>query len=763
MSTADALALADSFPVFLSFILRGPMKNTKGVSPVSDATRKLAPKRWIRTLVCGALLVGAQVLAETPGAPPTTPKKPVVDEYHGIKVKDDYRWLENWDDPDVRAWSDAQNKYTRAYLDGLAMREPIKKWLRETANGASVSYFSIRLRGDSFFAMKTQPPKNQPFLISLKSLDDPASEHIILDPNQLDSKGTTAIDFYAPSLHGRYVAVSLSEGGSEEGTVHVYDVANGKETGDLIPRVNKGTGGGSVAWIGDETGFFYTRYPADGERPKEDADYYQQIYFHKLGTPVGSDSYSAGKDFPRIAEIFMRTSEDAHYALAQVANGDGGEFAYYVMDLKSVPQGPWIQVAQFSDQITQGAIGKDQALYLVSTKNAPRGKVLRLSLAKPLLETAETVVPQSDAAISAIVPSATLLYVIDSIGGPSRIRFFDQKGHANGEIPTLPTSAVYAASSTHGDELLYDNESYLTPGAWYRYDGATGKTTRTALFQTSPVDFSDVETVREWAVSKDGTKIPMNIMRRKGIKLDATAPALLTGYGGYNISLAPAFDPTVRIWLDHGGVWAVANLRGGGEYGEEWHRGGNLTRKQNVFDDFFACAKHLVDAGYTKPVNLAIMGGSNGGLLMGAAFVQHPEMYHAVVSFVGIYDMLRSEAITSNAVFNIPEFGTVKDAEQFKALYAYSPYQHVADGTAYPAVLFLTGANDPRVNPANSRKMTARLQAATNSKKPVFLRTSSTTGHGIDSSLDEQVETGADVWAFLFDQLGLRMETPKSK
>ena len=376
------------------------------------------------------------------------------------------------------------------------------------------------------------------------------------------------------------------------------------------------------------------------------------------------------------------------------------------MDLKSGKPEAWTQVAKFADQITQGVLGKDQALYLLSTKNAPRGKVLRLPLAKLSLDSAETVVPQSDGAVSAIVPSATMLYVIDSVGGPSRIRIFDQKGHANGEIPTLPISAVYGASSPRGDDLLYDNESYLTPGAWYRYDKATGKTTRTALFQTSPVDFSDVEVLREWAVSKDGTKIPMSVMRRKGAKLDATAPALLTGYGGYNISLTPNFDPTLRMFLDRGGVSAVANLRGGGEYGEEWHHAGNLTRKQNVFDDFAACAKHLVDAGYTKPSNLAVIGGSNGGLLMGASLVQNPEMYHAVVSFVGIYDMLRSEAITANAVFNIPEFGTVKDAEQFKALYAYSPYHHVIDGTAYPAVLFLTGANDPRVNPANSRKMT---------------------------------------------------------
>jgi len=715
----------------------------------------------MRLLAC-ALLVATSAGAQTLMPPPATPKKPMVDEYHGVKVTDDYRWLESWDDPAVRAWSDAQNQRTRAYLDGLAVREPIRKWLREVANATSVSYYAIRLPRDVFFAMKVQPPKNQPFLITLKSLDDPSSERVILDPNLFNSKHT-AIDFYVPSLDGRYVAVSLSEGGSEEGTVHVYEVATGKETGDVIPRVNKGTGGGSVTWNSDGSGFFYTRYPADIERPKEDLDFYQQIYFHKLGTPVSVDTYSIGKEFPRIAEISMHTSYDGRYVLAQVANGDGGEFAYYLMDLSGGRAGEWTQLAQFSDKITQAELGKDQALYLLSLNNAPRGKILRMLLEKPALANAETVVQQSDAAIQAFVPSATLLYVIDSIGGPSRVRLIDHKGHDKGEVPTLPTSAVYGATSLRGDDLLYENESYLTPGAFYRYDASSGKTTRTALYQTSPVNFSDTEVVREWAVSKDGTKIPMSVIRKKGIKLDGSAPALLTGYGGFNVSLTPFFDPSVRLWLDRGGVSVIANLRGGGEYGEGWHHAGNLTKKQNVFDDFAACAQHLIDAGYTKQASLAIIGGSNGGLLMGAELVQHPEMYRAVVSFVGIYDMLRNEVVTANAIFNITEYGTVKDAAQFKALYAYSPYQGITDGVGYPAVLFLTGANDPRVSPANSRKFTARLQAASSSEAPVLLRTSSNTGHGIDSSLDEQIEEGADVWAFLFTQLGLRMNTPKPK
>ena len=727
-----------------------------GLLPRETVMRHVA-SRWAWALLLAVLLAWS-VVAQNPWPPPATPKRPVADEYHGVKVSDDYRWLEDWDDPAVRAWSDAQNNRTRTYLDGLAAREPIRKWLREVANATSVSYFAIRMTGDVFFAMKVQPPKNQPFLITFQSLDNPAPEHVLLDPNQLNPKGTTAMDFYVPSPDGRLVAVSLSEGGSEEGTLHVYEVATGKETGDVLPRVNKGTGGGSVAWNGDSSGFFYTRYPADGERPKQDMDFYQQVYFHKLGSPVSSDSYSIGKEFPRIAETALHTSPDGRYLLAQVANGDGGEFAHYLLDLGLGRTDGWKQLTQFSDKITQAVFGKDQALYLLSKNDAPRGKVLRLPLATPSLANVETIVPASDAAIQAIVPSATLLYVIDSMGGPSRIRVFDQKGHSHGEVGVLPTSAVYGASSLHGDDLLYNNESYLAPGAWYLYEASTAKARRTALFQTSPVDFSDTEVVREWAVSKDGTKIPMSVIRRKGIKLDGTSPTLLTGYGGFDISLAPYFDPTRRLWLEHGGAYVVANLRGGGEYGEEWHHAGSLTRKQNVFDDFAACAKHLIDSGYAKPSTLAIIGGSNGGLLMGAALVQHPGMFRAVVSFVGIYDMLRSEVTTPNAIFNVTEYGSVNDAAQFRALYAYSPYQHVVDGTAYPAVLFLTGANDPRVNPANSRKMTARLQAATSSKAPILLRTSSNTGHGIGSSLDEQIEEGADVWAFLFDQLGLHME-----
>jgi prolyl oligopeptidase len=686
---------------------------------------------------------------------PDTPKKPVVDRYHGVAVTDYYRWLENWEDPAVRQWSEAQNDRARSFLDGLAVREPIHKWLLQTSGKTSVSYSRIQpATSGLLFAMKSQPPKNQPFLVSLESTEDLSTERVIVDPNQLNTAGTTAIDFHVPSPDARLVAVSLSEGGSEDGTVHVYDRTTGKETGDVVPRVNGGTASGSVAWAGGDSGFYYTRYPHEGERPAGDMAFYQQVYFHKMGSPAAADTYSIGKEFPRIAEIQLQTSPDGRYILATVANGDGGEFAHYLLNLSSGRKNSWTQVTTFSDGVIYATFGKDQALYLVSRKTAPHGRVLRVALTKPALASAVTVVPEGIRAIQSIVPAESSLYVIESDGGPSRIRIFDLKGHSKGEVPVLPVSAVNSAFSPKGDVLVFENESYLVPGAWYRCE-SDGKVSRTPLVQSSPVDFSDVEVVREGAVSKDGTRIPLSIIRPKGLKLDGSSPAILTGYGGFNVNQSPAFDPNIRMWLDRGGVYAVANLRGGSEYGETWHRGGSLLNKQNVFDDFFACASYLRDSGYTTPDKLAIMGGSNGGLLMGAEMVQHPGMFGAVVSFVGIYDMLRNETMTDNAVFNITEYGTVKNPAEFKALYAYSPYHHVVDGTRYPASLFLTGANDPRVNPANSRKMVARLQAATSSQAPILLRTSATSGHGLDTGLDEKIEEDADLWAFLFEQLGL--------
>jgi len=701
-------------------------------------------------VIAGAVWVAA--LPNLSGAEPLaqTPKKPVTDEYQGVKVEDNYQWLEQDDDPAVKAWSDAQSRRTRDYLDKLPDRTGIEKQLTEWYAKTSPSYSGIVSRPGILFARKFQPPKQQQMLVTLASADALKSEKVVLDPNKLDPSGRTAIDWFVPSHDGKYVAMSISQGGSEDGTLHVYEAATGKELKDSIAHVQYPTAGGSAAWNAGGTGIYYTRFPRKGERPDADLNFYQQVYFHKIGTADSEDTYSIGKDFPRIAEIKLEASHDGNYVLATVANGDGGDFAHYLLG----PDGSWKQLTQFSDQIKAARIGRNDALYLLSRADAPRGKILRAPLARPKLASATVIVPPSDAVIQLMEPTADAIYVGDLLGGPSQIRRYGLDGKGETIVPIPDISAVTEMESLEDNSLLFRDVSYTEPAAWFHLTGNTPPR-KTALVDSSPVSFADVEVSREMATSKDGTKVPLNFIRKKGTKLDGNNPVLLYGYGGYGLSMQPGFDFTRRLWFDRGGVWVVANIRGGGEFGEEWHKAGNLTKKQNVFDDFAAAAQYLINEKWTRSEKLAILGGSNGGLLMGAMITQHPDLVRAVVSAVGIYDMLRVE-LAPNGAFNVTEFGTVKDPEQFKALYAYSPFHHVADGTDYPAILFMTGANDGRVAPYHSRKMVARLDEANKSPNPILLRTSTSSGHGIGTALSERIKQLADQYSFLFAQLGMR-------
>jgi len=684
-------------------------------------------------------------------AVPLTEKKPVTDEYHGVQVVDEFRWLEDGDSAAVKAWTAAQNQYSRAWLDSRADRAQIESKLKALYAQDTPSHTGLVARPGLLFALKFQPPKQQRLLVTLTSVNDLASEKVVLDPNEIEPKGQVAMDWFVPSPDGKLIAVCLSEHGSEDGTLHFYRTDSGEALPDQIKRVQYPTGGGSAAWTPDSKGIFYTRYPHAGERPEADLNFYQQIYFHELGTPTSSDEYSAGKDFPRIAEIELHTSDEGRWLLASVANGDGGEFSHHLRETRA--GSPWRQITRHEDGIKEIDFSHDgAALYLRSVKDSPRGKLLRMPTTGVLSE-AKVIVPESDAVIEGFLLTAKHLFIADMIGGPSRIRQLDLDGSHESIVPMLVATGL-GGLLIMDERLLFRQTSFVAPAAWMLYDPAKTSVEKTALFNTSPVDFSDIEAVREFAISKDGTKVPINILRRKGTPLDGSNPALLYAYGGYGHCMRPSFNFEHRLWFDRGGIYVVANIRGGGEYGEEWHLAGNLTKKQNVFDDFAACAEHLIQRGYTRAEKLAVEGGSNGGLLMGAFLTQHPQLARAVVAHVGLYDMLRVE-LDPNGAFNVTEFGTVKDPAQFRALHAYSPFHQVKNGTPYPAVFFLAGETDGRVNPAHSRRMTAALQSATNSANPVLARFSSASGHGMGTALSEKIAQKADVLAFLFDQLGM--------
>ncbi|HVS33966.1 MAG TPA: prolyl oligopeptidase family serine peptidase [Gemmataceae bacterium] len=706
---------------------------------------------------CLSLLLLSALAAGDVPAPPPTKKEPVKDVYHGVRVTDDYRWLEDGNSKDVKAWSDAQNAYARSILDKLPGADVLREQLTKIMAAKTTSHGDFHYRGGRLFAMRRQPPKQQPFLVVMPVPDQPDKARILVDPNEIDAKGTTAIDWYVPSPDGKLAAVSISHGGTESGDVHIYDVETAKVVDEVVPRVNGGTAGGGLAWALDGKGFFYTRYPRGQERPPEDLDFFQQVYFHALGTPTDKDRYEMGKDLPRIAEIKLQADDATGRVMATVQKGDGGQFAFFLRE----PDGQWRQFSTFEDKLVQGAFGRHDDLFVVSLEGAPRGKLLKMSAKDPDPAKAQVVVPEGkdtivtdfESKVETVLPTEDRLYITYQLGGPSEVRCFDFDGKPLDAPKQLPVSTVGGMAHLTGDDILFSDVSYVEPRNVFEYWAKTNETVKLPLTTPPPVDLSDVQVVREFVRSKDGTMVPVNIMIPKGVKMDGTNPCLVTGYGGYGINRAPSFVPDRRILFDHGFIIAEANLRGGGEFGEAWHRAGALANKQNVFDDFAAALELMIQEKYTSPEHLAIMGGSNGGLLMGATLTQHPGMMKAVVSFVGIYDMLRVE-LSPNGAFNVPEFGTVKDEKQFQAMYAYSPYHHVKDGEKYPAVLFLTGANDPRVDPMQSRKMTARLQAATASGLPVLLRTSASSGHGLDSSLTERIEEYVDVYSFLFAELG---------
>ena len=710
----------------------------------------------VRRFGLGIAAVGWTASASAQVAPAPAPSgQPIAyDTYHGVRVADPQRWLENGDDPAVKAWVATQNARTRAYLDAKADRGAIAAELLRLENSFSTTDARVQVAGGQLFALTFYPKAQQPVLSTLALSGDPATRRAVLDIGRLSADGSVALDWYVPSFDGRLVAVSLSKGGSEIGTLHVYEVATGREIDTPIVDVQRPGGGGSLAWSADGKGFWYTRYPGESA-PKEDRDFLQRAFYHRLGTDPASDRavLATGDGLPRTAEIKLSNQHGADRALASVQLGDGGEWQHYLL----TPTGA-VRVAGYEAKIKTAVVARDGTVYGVSVAGAPNGKVVRIA---PGAAVPAVIVPAGKDALvtEEFAVSGGRLFALVIDGGPTRIVSYALDGSDARPVETPPVSGASEMQAMPGGDLLYRVRRYTEPSQAMLWQAATRHSVGTPIKGVSPMDFSAFEVTRLFATSKDGTRVPITLVARRGLVKDGRTPTILYGYGGYGLSETPGYlQPSTYLWLKAGGAYAVANIRGGGEYGDAWHTGGMLTHKQNVFDDFAAAADYLKAQGVTSTERLALMGGSNGGLLMGATLTQHPGIAHAVVSSVGIYDMLRVE-LAPNGSFNVSEFGTVKDPDQFRALYAYSPLHHVRAGVQYPALFMATGDNDGRVNPLHSRKFAAALQAS-GSRAPVFLRTSANAGHGMGSSLDEYVALQADETTFLFDQFGLRWPQP---
>jgi prolyl oligopeptidase len=567
------------------------------------------------------------------------PRSPVTTTYHGVDVTEDYRWLEDASSQETIAWTRAQRHRTHAYFDGVPWRDALQTRVEQLLKAERTTYKGLLSGGSTFFALKVQTPRQQPFLVMLTDLDDPATERVVVDPDAIDPSGETTIDFFVPSPDGKQVAVSLSEHGSEDGSLHVFDVESGKVVAEPIPHVN--LMGGSVAWRHDGSGFWYTRCA-------DPAGFRQQVWFRELGGAPDRVDLAGGFADERIAENYLSSSPDGGWVMDRVQKGDGGEWQVFVRSQGA--DGAWWQVADLADKSVYAVLGTD-ALYLLSRRDAPHGKVLRLPLTGgATVADAVEIVPAGDMVIEDLTVTRDTVWVVDMDGGPQQVRAFDRDGRALAPVEIPPVSSVssYSArlSRLGQDRIAWSCESYTEPATWWL--AADGETPRpTALRTTTPVDLSGYEVTREFATSRDGTRVPLNVIAAPGTPRDGTAPALLTAYGGFGISLVPRFNPELLLWLEQGGVYVVANIRGGGEFGEEWHHAGRLATKQNCFDDFIAGADHLQSSGITSRERLAIMGGSNGGLLMGAVLTQRPDIARAVVAAVPVMDSLRAETTTN--------------------------------------------------------------------------------------------------------------------
>ncbi len=691
--------------------------------------------------------------SDHPSGPPKAKVAPVEDTVQGHKIVDRYRYLEDPNDPDTRLYVEQELVYTRSILDPLPGRDNINARLSQLLEIGTVG--TPQMGGTYYFHTRREGNQNQPILYVREGLK--GDDRILLDVNQLAADGTIALDWWYASDDGKYVAYGTSPSGSEISTLRVIETATGKLLPDSIER----TRAASLAWKRDNSGFFYTRYPKKGDVPEGQEVYNRHVFYHALGADPAQDAliFGAGRDpewWPNVS-----LSEDDRWLLINEEHG-WTKTQMFLQDLTS--KNPPVEITAGKDFL-YGADFFQGKLYITTNEDAPRYRVFVADATNPKRENWKEIIPQSDAVLQSVGVTGGKLLAQYEHNATSELKLFGLDGKKLADIP-LPTigSVVSAFGRYDRNEVFFGFQSFTVPPSIYRadltkVDLSDLKSALWAKVDAPSIDPSAYDVQQVWYTSKDGTKVPMFVVNKKGIAKNGKNPTLLTGYGGFNVSLTPTFSRSMFLWMEHGGIYAVANLRGGAEFGKDWHRAGMLEKKQNVFDDFIAAAESLIAQKYTDKDHLAIQGGSNGGLLMGAMITQRPDLFRAVVCAVPLLDMLRYQNFQIAKLW-IPEYGSADDAKQFEWLYAYSPYHHVKPGEEYPAILFMTGDTDTRVDPMHAKKMAALMQAearnGASQEKPILLRIETKAGHGQGKPVTKQIEESTDMYSFLFWQLGVK-------
>ncbi|MGE0492581.1 MAG: prolyl oligopeptidase family protein [Vulcanimicrobiota bacterium] len=684
------------------------------------------------------IVASPPVTSPRPAAPPPTRQEPVVDNYHGTAVVDRFRWLEDGESDETKQWVEAQNAYSSNYLQSLPFRPRLTERLRQLLTIGGVGFPQTRENGQFF--LRRDGNQNQAVLVKR----DPAgAETVLVDPNGWSDQGIEAMDWHYISPKGTYVVYGRSTGGDEWSTLKVLDSATGEHLADEIPR----TRAASLAWLPDESGFYYTRYPEPGSVPPGQENYNRHVFFHQLGTDPAQDPKVFGEGLDPQAWPNVSLSEDGRHLMLSISQG-WTRNDVQVLDRETGEVKPLIvgKNAQFS-----GYVEGDSA-YLMTDLDAPRKRLIKVDLNNPAEENWVELLPQQDGAVlESFATVGDHMYATYLKNAASEIQKFSLEGQPEGSLELPGIGSVGGLAEGNEGELLYSFSSFNRPTTIYRLDTETGETDTWAEVDAG-INPEDFEVHQEWFRSIDGTRVPMFVAHKKGLELDGQHPTVLYGYGGFDVNMTPHFSKSTVQWLENGGVYAVANLRGGGEFGSEWHKDGMLDQKQNVFDDFISAGQYLIKHGYTKPDKLAAMGGSNGGLLVGAAVTQAPELFDSAICAVPLLDMLRYDQFGIAQLW-VPEYGTSANETQFSYIKDYSPYQHVKNGVDYPATLFMSGARDSRTDPLHARKMAAEMQGGHTGPDPIMLRVEENAGHGAGKPIGKQIEAEADKWAFLYDQM----------